>query len=47
MTEEIRVPADADDETMERLRQRVEEALNTATARAYAIVDRREDAARG
>ncbi len=41
VTEEIRVPPDADDETMERLRQRVEEALNKATARAHEIVDRR------
>jgi lysophospholipid acyltransferase (LPLAT)-like uncharacterized protein len=43
VTEEIRVPPDADDETMEHLRQRVEEALNKATARAYEIVDRRKD----
>ena len=42
MTEEIHVPPDADEETMERLRQRVEEALNKATARAYEIVDRRK-----
>lgn len=41
VTEEIRVPPDADDETMERLRRRVEEALNKATARAHEIVDRR------
>jgi lysophospholipid acyltransferase (LPLAT)-like uncharacterized protein len=34
------VPADADEPTLERLRSAVESALNRATARAYAIVDR-------
>lgn len=42
VTEEIRVPRDADDELMEHLRQRVEQALNRATARAYEIVDRKD-----
>jgi lysophospholipid acyltransferase (LPLAT)-like uncharacterized protein len=37
----IRVPADADEETIEAARQTVETALAAATARAYAIVDRR------
>jgi lysophospholipid acyltransferase (LPLAT)-like uncharacterized protein len=38
--EPVRVPADADDATLEQLRRQVETALNNATARAYAIVDR-------
>ena len=37
----IRVPADADEDTIEAARQRVEAALTAATVRAYAIVDRR------
>ena len=37
----IRVPADADDETLEAARLTVETALTAATDRAYAIVDRR------
>jgi hypothetical protein len=36
------VPADADAETMERLRQQVETYLNEATRRAYALVGRPE-----
>jgi hypothetical protein len=32
---------------MEKLRQDVENALNEATKRAYAIVDGKEDGARG
>jgi lysophospholipid acyltransferase (LPLAT)-like uncharacterized protein len=40
VAEPVRVPADADDATFERLRGEVESALNRATARAYAIVDR-------
>ncbi|MGE3149915.1 MAG: lysophospholipid acyltransferase family protein [Pseudorhodoplanes sp.] len=43
VTEEIRVPPDADDETMERLRRQVEAALDNATLRAYEIVDQRKD----
>ena len=39
--EPVRVPADADGETLERYRQEVEDKLNAATARAYAIVDRK------
>jgi lysophospholipid acyltransferase (LPLAT)-like uncharacterized protein len=38
--EPVRVPADADDAALEQLRGEVESALNRATARAYAIVDR-------
>ena len=37
----IRVPANADDETIETMRRLVEERLNAATERAYAIVDGR------
>jgi hypothetical protein len=37
----IRVPRDADDPTLERFRLDVEAALNRATARAYAMVDRK------
>lgn len=39
--EPIRVPADADGATLERYRQEVEDRLNAATERAYAIVDRK------
>jgi lysophospholipid acyltransferase (LPLAT)-like uncharacterized protein len=39
--EAIRVPADADDAGLESYRQQVEAALNRATARAYAMVDRK------
>ena len=38
----IEVPADADEEVLEQKRQSVEDALNAATGRAYAIVDRRD-----
>lgn len=38
--EPIRVAADADDATLELARKAVEDKLNAATARAYAIVDR-------
>lgn len=38
--EPVRVPADADDAALEQCRRQVEAALNQATARAYAIVDR-------
>jgi lysophospholipid acyltransferase (LPLAT)-like uncharacterized protein len=37
----VEVPADADDAVLEVKRQDVENALNEATDRAYAIVDRR------
>jgi lysophospholipid acyltransferase (LPLAT)-like uncharacterized protein len=37
----IRVDADADDDTLETIRQQVENELNSVTARAYALVDRR------
>lgn len=37
----VEVPRDADDATLEAKRQAVEDALNEATRRAYAIVDRR------
>ena len=40
----VEVPADADAETMERLRQQVETYLNEATRRAYAKVGRPEGA---
>jgi lysophospholipid acyltransferase (LPLAT)-like uncharacterized protein len=40
--ESVLVPPDADDETMERLRQQVETYLNEATRRAYAQVGRPE-----
>ena len=39
--EAIRVPADADDAGLESYRQQVEAALNKATTRAYAMVDRK------
>jgi hypothetical protein len=35
----IRVAADADDATMEAARRALEQELNAATARAYALVD--------
>ena len=41
LTEPIRVPADADDAALEAARLAVENALNEATRRAYAAVDRR------
>jgi lysophospholipid acyltransferase (LPLAT)-like uncharacterized protein len=37
--EAIRVPADADDATLEAARQRIEDELNRITARAYEIAD--------
>src|SRR3990167_7266221 len=37
----VEVPADADDDLLERKRKDVEKALNEATDRAYAIADRR------
>jgi lysophospholipid acyltransferase (LPLAT)-like uncharacterized protein len=43
----IVVPADADAETMEKLRLRLETLLNDATRRAYAQVGRPEEAAHG
>jgi lysophospholipid acyltransferase (LPLAT)-like uncharacterized protein len=46
--EPIRVPAGADDAALEMHRRQVEDGLNRATARAYAIVDRKGgDAGRG
>jgi lysophospholipid acyltransferase (LPLAT)-like uncharacterized protein len=39
--EPIRVPSDADDAVLEAGRQELEAALNRATGRAYAIVDRK------
>jgi lysophospholipid acyltransferase (LPLAT)-like uncharacterized protein len=39
--EPLRVPADADEETVETMRRLVEERLNAATERVYAIVDGR------
>jgi lysophospholipid acyltransferase (LPLAT)-like uncharacterized protein len=45
--EEIYVPPDADAETMERLRSRLEAYLNEATRRAYAQVGRPEEVAHG
>lgn len=39
----VRVPADADDDALERCRVQVETALNAATSRAYAIVASREE----
>jgi hypothetical protein len=44
----VRVPAHAADETLEQYRRQVEDNLNAATARAYAIADRgAKDAGRG
>ena len=45
--EPIVVPPDADGETMERLRARLEATLNDATRRAYAQVGRPEEAGHG
>jgi len=46
--EPVWVPANATDETLEQYRRRVEDNLNAATARAYAIADRKGgDAGRG
>ena len=45
--EPIVVPADADGETMERLRARLEATLNDATRRAYAEIGRPEEADHG
>lgn len=39
--EPVRVPADADKAVIEGARQAVEQGLNTATARAYELVDTR------
>lgn len=39
--EPVSVPADAGNETLEQHRRQLEDNLNAATARAYAIVDRR------
>jgi lysophospholipid acyltransferase (LPLAT)-like uncharacterized protein len=39
--EPVRVPADAADETLEQYRRQVEDNLNAATARAYALADRK------
>jgi hypothetical protein len=42
------VPSDATDEMLEQCRRQVEDNLNAATARAYAIADNRGgDAGRG
>jgi lysophospholipid acyltransferase (LPLAT)-like uncharacterized protein len=38
--EPLRVPADADDAALEAARQELENRLNSATRRAYEIVDR-------
>jgi lysophospholipid acyltransferase (LPLAT)-like uncharacterized protein len=45
--EPIVVPADADAETMEKLRLRLETYLNEATRRAYALLGRPEEAVHG
>jgi lysophospholipid acyltransferase (LPLAT)-like uncharacterized protein len=45
--EEIHVPADADSETMEKLRVKLEAVLNDSTRRAYAQVGRPEQADHG
>jgi hypothetical protein len=45
--EAIVVPPDADGETMERLRARLEATLNDATCRAYAEIGRPEEAGHG
>ena len=45
--EPIVVPSDADSETMERLRARLEATLNDATRRAYAEIGRPEEAGHG
>lgn len=41
--EPLRVPADADAQTLEILRRLLEERLNAATRRAYELVDRRRE----
>ncbi|MGE0844656.1 MAG: lysophospholipid acyltransferase family protein [Flavobacteriaceae bacterium] len=38
----VEVPRDADNETLEAYRKKTQDNLNAATARAYAIVDRRD-----
>lgn len=43
----LRVPADADDDTMEVLRVQLEAALNEVNRRAYAIIGRPDEAAHG
>ncbi len=43
----VTVPADADDATLERCRQAVENNLNAVTARAYALADGQAGAERG
>ena len=45
--EEVHVPSDADAETMEQCRLKLEEVLNEVTRRAYAMVGRPEGADRG
>jgi lysophospholipid acyltransferase (LPLAT)-like uncharacterized protein len=45
--EEVNVPPDADAATMEQLRQKLENILNEATRRAYAMVGRPEEADHG
>ena len=45
--EEINVPPDADAATMEQLRQQLENILNEATRRAYAMVGRPQEADHG
>jgi len=45
--ETVMVPADADDATLESCRRSLEESLNRATARAYALADRRAGGSRG
>jgi lysophospholipid acyltransferase (LPLAT)-like uncharacterized protein len=43
----IRVAAEAGDAALEAARQQVEDELNDATARAYALAERRGDTQRG
>jgi len=46
--EPVWVPTDATEETLEQYRRQVEDNLNAATARAYALADRKDgDASRG
>jgi len=45
--ETVMVPADADDATLESCRRSLEESLNRATARAYALADHRAGGSRG
>jgi len=47
LSDPIRVPAEADDAVLEKVRRDVEASLNAATERAYALVDRRQGRARG